>query len=160
MTWPAAGLFWLDASVEDEKATVPNVERAVIEQQEPIVNLVEVKAEEFLPQVAAPTPEQRVVDDAAAALGGAERLLAVRTVVIEGEGTQYNLGQDVNPDASGQTFTVTGYRRAIDVAGRSALDAVNNRSYECSVPFTCTVFEHHQDGKFARFEVEPVPDVP
>jgi hypothetical protein len=25
--WPAAGLFWVDAGVEDEKATVPNVKK-------------------------------------------------------------------------------------------------------------------------------------
>ena len=48
------------------------------------------------------------------------RLLAVRTLVIEGEGTQYNLGQDIVPGASGQTFAVTQYRRAIDVPGERA----------------------------------------
>jgi glyoxylase-like metal-dependent hydrolase (beta-lactamase superfamily II) len=66
------------------------------------------------------TPEQQVVHDAASALGGVERLLAVRTLVIEGEGTQYNFGQDVAPSASGQTFSMTQYRRAIDVAGERA----------------------------------------
>ena len=25
ITWPATGLYWIDASVADEKATVPNV---------------------------------------------------------------------------------------------------------------------------------------
>jgi glyoxylase-like metal-dependent hydrolase (beta-lactamase superfamily II) len=69
---------------------------------------------------AAPTPEQQIVDDAASALGGRERLLAIRTLVFEGEGTQYNLGQDVSPDARGQTFSVAGYRRQIDVAGGRA----------------------------------------
>ena len=69
---------------------------------------------------AAPTEEQRFINEAAAALGGAERLLAVKTLVIEGEGTQYNLGQDVAPGASGQTFAVTSYRRAIDVANERA----------------------------------------
>jgi glyoxylase-like metal-dependent hydrolase (beta-lactamase superfamily II) len=63
------------------------------------------------------TPEQQVVNDAAAAIGGGDRILAVKTLVIEGDGTQYNLGQDVTPEASGQTFAVTGYRQAIDVAG-------------------------------------------
>jgi glyoxylase-like metal-dependent hydrolase (beta-lactamase superfamily II) len=67
-----------------------------------------------------PTPEQQIINDAAAALGGSERILAIKTIVIEGEGTQYNLGQDVIPNASGQTFTVTGYRRAVDVAGGRA----------------------------------------
>ena len=27
VTWPAAGMFWVDASVEDENATVPNVKK-------------------------------------------------------------------------------------------------------------------------------------
>lgn len=66
------------------------------------------------------TPEQQVVNDAAEALGGSDRILAVKTLVIEGQGTQGNLGQDVSPEASGQTFTVSTYRRAIDVAGGRA----------------------------------------
>ena len=69
---------------------------------------------------AKPAPEQKLVNDAASALGGADRLLAVKTLVIEGEGTQYNLGQDVLPNASGQTFAVTQYKRAIDVAAERA----------------------------------------
>ena len=66
------------------------------------------------------TPEQQIVNDSAAAIGGADRINAVKTLVLEGEGTQYNLGQDLVPGATGQTFTVTGYRRAIDVAGGRA----------------------------------------
>lgn len=73
------------------------------------------------------TPEQQIVNDAAEALGGADRILAVKTLVVEGEGTQYNLGQDVNPDASGQTFTVSTYRRAIDVAGGRARTELTRR---------------------------------
>jgi glyoxylase-like metal-dependent hydrolase (beta-lactamase superfamily II) len=67
-----------------------------------------------------PTPEQQIVNDAAQAMGGAERIGAVKTLVIEGGGTQYNLGQDLAPGASGQTFTVTGYKRALDVQGGRA----------------------------------------
>jgi len=63
------------------------------------------------------TPEQQTVDDAAAALGGRDRLLAIKTLVIEGEGTNGNLGQDVTPEATGQAFVLKGYKRAIDVAG-------------------------------------------
>ncbi len=66
------------------------------------------------------TPEQQTVNAAAEALGGADRIQSVKTVVIEGEGTQGNLGQDMSPDATGQTFTVSTYRRAIDVAGGRA----------------------------------------
>jgi glyoxylase-like metal-dependent hydrolase (beta-lactamase superfamily II) len=64
-----------------------------------------------------PTPEQQIVNDAAEALGGADRIQAVKTLVVEAEGTQYNLGQDVTPEASGQTFAVTEGRYAVDVAG-------------------------------------------
>ncbi|NOT28656.1 MAG: MBL fold metallo-hydrolase [Acidobacteria bacterium] len=67
-----------------------------------------------------PTPEQQFVNDAAQAMGGAERIGAVKTLVIEGGGTQFNIGQDLVPGASGQTFTVTGYKRAVDVQGGRA----------------------------------------
>jgi glyoxylase-like metal-dependent hydrolase (beta-lactamase superfamily II) len=61
-----------------------------------------------------------LIDDAAAALGGAERVQSVKTIVIEGEGNQYNLGQDLTPEASGQTFAFTQYKRSIDIAGSRA----------------------------------------
>ena len=73
----------------------------------------------MLAACARPTPERQAIDDAATALGGAERLLAVKTIVTEGEGTQYNLGQDIVPGASGQTFSVTQYKRALDLGGRA-----------------------------------------
>lgn len=63
-------------------------------------------------------PEEQLVMDAAAALGGSERIVAVSSLVMEGEATQYNLGQDLRPDAIGQTFAVTDYKRSIDVANR------------------------------------------
>src|SRR5688572_32848109 len=65
------------------------------------------------------TSEQQVINDAAAALGGNERILAVKTLVIEGEGTNGNLGQDVTPEAASQTFGVT-FTRAVDVAAGRA----------------------------------------
>lgn len=74
-----------------------------------------------------PTPEQQIVNDAAQALGGADRINAVKTLVLTGEGTQYNLGQDVVPGASGQTFAVTGYTRAIDIAGARARTELTRR---------------------------------
>ena len=63
------------------------------------------------------TPEQQIVHDAASALGGRARILALKTLVLEGEGTNGNLGQDMTPEATSQTFTVTGYKRAVDLAG-------------------------------------------
>jgi glyoxylase-like metal-dependent hydrolase (beta-lactamase superfamily II) len=63
------------------------------------------------------TPEQQIINDAATALGGRDKILAVKTLVIEGGGTNGNLGQDMTPDATGQTFTITDYKRAMDAAG-------------------------------------------
>src|SRR3989449_1699841 len=65
-------------------------------------------------------PEQQTINDAASALGGRDKIVAVKTVIIEGGGTNGNLGQDVTPEATSQTFTVTDYKRAIDVAGGRA----------------------------------------
>ena len=74
--------------------------------------------------------EQQIVNDAAAALGGAERIQAVKTLVIEGEGTNGNLGQDMTPDATGQSFTVTDYKRAIDVpAGRVRIEQTRTPNF-------------------------------
>jgi glyoxylase-like metal-dependent hydrolase (beta-lactamase superfamily II) len=67
---------------------------------------------------ATPTSDQQFVNDAAARLGGSDRIGAVRTLVLEGEGTQFNLGQDMRPGATGQTFTVTAFKRQIDLAER------------------------------------------
>src|SRR5438128_1768730 len=79
---------------------------------------------------AQPTPEQRIVNDAAAALGGSDRVLAVKTLVIEGEGTQGNLGQDMRPEASGQAFNITDYKRAVDVAaGRARVEQTRTPNF-------------------------------
>lgn len=65
------------------------------------------------------TPEQQLLADTATSLGGRDRLASVRTLVLEGEGTNWNVGQDMTIEATGQTFAVTGYRRAMDLgAGR------------------------------------------
>lgn len=77
-----------------------------------------------------PTPERQIVEDAAAALGGRDRIEAVKALTIEGEGTQWNLGQDMTPDATGQTFTVA-TRRIIDVAnGRARVEQTRTPNFE------------------------------
>jgi len=69
------------------------------------------------------TPEQQFINDATAALGGRSRIDAVKTLTIEGTGVNYNLGQDMKPDAATQTFEVTGYKRQIDIAnGRQRVE--------------------------------------
>jgi glyoxylase-like metal-dependent hydrolase (beta-lactamase superfamily II) len=68
---------------------------------------------------AQPTPEQQFLNDAYAALGGKSRIEGVKTLTIEGSGVNYNLGQDMKPEAATQTFAISGYKRQIDV--------INNR---------------------------------
>jgi hypothetical protein len=67
---------------------------------------------------ARPTPDQQFINAAADALGGRNRIQAVKTLTIEGEGTNYNLGQDMKPDAATQQFAISSYTRQIDVANR------------------------------------------
>jgi glyoxylase-like metal-dependent hydrolase (beta-lactamase superfamily II) len=68
-------------------------------------------------------PEQQFVDDALRAVGGRDRVQSVKTVVVEANGVNYNLGQDMKPEASTQQFAVTGYMRKIDVAnGRQRIE--------------------------------------
>lgn len=67
---------------------------------------------------AQPTPEQQIINDAAAALGGRDRILAVKTLVVEGNGANGNLGQDLTPERTTQAFVVSGFKRAVDLSGR------------------------------------------
>lgn len=64
---------------------------------------------------AAATPEQQFVDDAMRSLGGRSRVEAAKTLTIEGEGVNYNLGQDMQPEAATQQFAISSYRREFDV---------------------------------------------
>ncbi len=94
------------------------------------VMFVAVLAAASLISCAKPTPEQQIVNDAADALGGRERIQAVKTLVLEGEGTNGNLGQDMTPDATGQTFTVAGYKRAMDVgSGRIRVEQTRTPNF-------------------------------
>ena len=57
------------------------------------------------------------LDAALQAMGGRERVLAMRTLVLEGAGTNLNFGQNVTPYAASQ-FQVTAFRRSFDFANR------------------------------------------
>jgi hypothetical protein len=61
-------------------------------------------------------PERQVIDAAAAALGGKDRLLAVRTLTIDGEGSAPNLGQNLVPDGDLPVWKITEFTRTIDPA--------------------------------------------
>src|SRR5438093_12509143 len=75
-------------------------------------------------------PEQQTINDAASALGGKDKILAVKTLIIEGTGTNGNLGQDVAPEATSQMFTVTDYKRSIDLAaGRARVEQTRTPNF-------------------------------
>jgi glyoxylase-like metal-dependent hydrolase (beta-lactamase superfamily II) len=75
-------------------------------------------------------PEQQIVSDAAESMGGARRVLAVKTLVLEGEGANGNLGQDMTMDATRQRFDVTSYRRRIDIAnGRMRIEQTRTPNF-------------------------------
>ena len=55
-------------------------------------------------------PDQQFADDALKAMGGRSQIAAVKTLIIDGTGVNYNLGQDLKPDLHNQTFDVDPYR--------------------------------------------------
>ena len=65
---------------------------------------------------AAPSPERKVVDEAAAALGGADRIQSVKTLTIEGTGSAPNAGQNRMPDDELPVWGVREHVRSIDLA--------------------------------------------
>jgi glyoxylase-like metal-dependent hydrolase (beta-lactamase superfamily II) len=70
---------------------------------------------------AAPLAAQSpTLDAVAAAMGGKERILAVRTLVIEGTGEQLNFGQNLTPMADTK-FEITAYKGIVDYVNRRHL---------------------------------------
>src|SRR5687767_1526549 len=59
-----------------------------------------------------------LIDEVAQAMGGRDRILAVRTLVLEGTGESYSVGQNMSPQAAPPVFAVTELRRSIDFANR------------------------------------------
>ncbi len=60
-------------------------------------------------------PESAAIDSAADALGGKPRIQSLRTLVVEGSGTNPNVGQNRNPDDPLPDWKVTDYRKTIDL---------------------------------------------
>jgi hypothetical protein len=60
-------------------------------------------------------PERRLIDEAADALGGRQKVLAVKTLTIEGEGPAPNVGQNTMPDGELPVWKVTEFRRVVDI---------------------------------------------
>lgn len=94
-------------------------------------------------------PERSIIDDAAAALGGAERIQAVRTIVMEGGGANGAMGGSVTPDDPPNTFTIAGYRRTLDLQnGRSRLQQVRTAQFPFALA-TVQRMDQRLDGDIA-----------
>ena len=80
-------------------------------------------------------PEKAVINDAATALGGADKIQAVNTLTISGSGENLNLGQNSSPDAPTPILKVSEYQRSIDFAGkRSRLEQVRTATVGNTAP--------------------------
>jgi hypothetical protein len=76
-------------------------------------------------------PEKKAIDAAAAALGGKDRIQAARTIVIEGEGSAPNVGQNTMPDGDLPVWKVTGYKRTVDLAsGRTRVQQLRTAQFQ------------------------------
>ena len=61
------------------------------------------------------TPEQQVIDEAAEALGGAERIRSLTALTIQGTGSAPNAGQNRTPDDELPVWTVNEFTRSVDL---------------------------------------------
>ena len=84
----------------------------------------------------APTPPERaIINDAATALGGADKIQAVNILTIEGTGRNLNLGQNQSPDATQPILAVSGFKRSYDFAGnRSRLEQTRTANVGNTIP--------------------------
>ena len=77
-----------------------------------------------------PPPEMQVINDAAAALGGADRIQSVTTLIIEGKGSAPNVGQNRMPDDELPVWKVNGFTRTIDLAnGRTRVQQLREAQF-------------------------------
>ena len=75
-------------------------------------------------------PEQQFIDDAMRAVGGRDRVIAVKSIVIEGTGVNYNLGQDIKPEAATQQFAISSYKREVDATqGKQRVEQVRTPKF-------------------------------
>jgi glyoxylase-like metal-dependent hydrolase (beta-lactamase superfamily II) len=75
-------------------------------------------------------PEQQFIDDAMRAVGGRDKVIAVKSIAIEGTGVNYNLGQDMKPEAATQQFAISGYKREFDTAqGKQRVEQVRTPKF-------------------------------
>ena len=94
-------------------------------------------------------PERQVIADAAAALGGADRLRALKSIAVEGEGDAPNIGQNRLPDSELPNWKVTEYRRTTDLAN-DRTDMTQKRTAQFQFAGALVQRQHQaQDGDVA-----------
>ena len=83
------------------------------------------------------------IGKAAEALGGKERILAVKTLVIEGSGVATNIGQNPHPEGPLPTWRVAEFQRTIDVAKHRARTEQHRIGM---FPFALPTDQHQNQG--------------
>ncbi|MGA2711642.1 MAG: hypothetical protein ABSG41_00925 [Bryobacteraceae bacterium] len=82
-------------------------------------------------------PAVTTLNNAADAVGGKDKILALDTFTIEGEGTNLDLGQNLTPDAPLPVWKVTGFQQTIDAAkGRMHLEQVRTAQFPFALKTT------------------------
>jgi hypothetical protein len=105
-------------------------------------------------------PGAKVLKSAADAMGGKDRIMALGTLTIEGEGTNPNLGQNLTPDAPLTVWKVTGFTESFDPE-KGQLHVEQVRTAQFPFAGATTVRDNHsldgdvawdvdQDGNAAR----------
>jgi glyoxylase-like metal-dependent hydrolase (beta-lactamase superfamily II) len=87
------------------------------------LGLVLASAVVLVPALRAQSTEQQIVADAASAMGGRDRILAVKTLVVQGGGHDLNVGQSLRYDELGlqsDVWQIRDYKRVYDLANRRA----------------------------------------
>ena len=87
----------------------------------------------LVPGLRAQSTEQQIVADAAGAMGGRERILAVKTLVVQGGGHDLNVGQSLRYDELGlqsDVWQIRDYKRMYDLANvRARFEVVRASQY-------------------------------
>jgi len=82
-------------------------------------------------------PGAKVLASAADAVGGKDKIMALGTLTIEGEGTNTNLGQNLTPEAPLTLWKVTGFSESFDPEkGRMHIEQVRTAQFPFAMDTT------------------------
>ncbi|HEY3161533.1 MAG TPA: MBL fold metallo-hydrolase, partial [Vicinamibacterales bacterium] len=97
------------------------------------LGLVLASAVLLAPALRAQSTEQQIVADAASAMGGRDRILAVKTLTVQGGGHDLNVGQSLRYDELGlqsDVWQIRDYKRVYDLANsRARFEVVRASQY-------------------------------